>query len=270
MSFVVAMLAALFMLKPVFDALVVDAPWGGFGFLNYTVQYMSGYYLFAAFLGIAAYFYAMDLVSRRPSPLAQRLGNAMYALAILVPPLYLAMAVISWIDHMIESATGSSQWGHNVAIFFTIMFGAACLALFMTVRRQLTDQDKDSAVDRLGSEQVQSMSKATGLLEAGLYDMVLIEAFRSVETALKRRIVAAGGYVGRNGMTALLEQAEKHAILTNAARQQLLDLRTLRNRVVHENLPLNRDQAEGAVDAARQIITALEKSLPAGKGGNGG
>jgi len=259
MGFVVALLAALFMLKPVIDSLGAQYT-TPFVFLGLRVAVMNVYYLFSGLLGLAAYFYAMDMVGKRANPLAQRMGNIMYALAILVPPFYLTMGLLAWLDSLIVEATHSPLVGQISAIIMAVFLVLGGGLFFAIVRRQLRDQDTDSTVEQLSGEQAKLVAKANGLLEAGLYDLVLVESFRAVETALKKRLVANNVFTRKSSVSALLNAADKHKLIGKGERDVVHDLRVMRNDVVHESKHLNRDEAEKVIDATRRVITVLEKS----------
>jgi HEPN domain-containing protein len=258
MGFVVALLAVLFMLKPVIDGLAAEYP-SSFVFLGVGVRVLDVYYVFTALLGLAAYFYAMEMVGRRSNPTVQALGNIAYALAILVPPFYLAMALIWWLTTLIANFTGELA-GQILSIILAIGLVLGGGYFFATLRRTLRDQDKQSAVEQLSGEQAKLVAKANGLLEAGLHDLVLVESFRALETALKKRLVTSGVHTRKSSMTALMKAAEQHKLIGQAEREQLHDLRMMRNEVVHESKHLTRDEAEDVIDTTRRLITALDKS----------
>lgn len=262
MGFVVAMLAALFMLKPLFDEFTTTGQGGiyYFSYLNQQITFISGYYLFAGFLGLAAYFFAMDLVGRRPNHYFQMLGNFAYAVAIMVPPIYFAMGLIGYIDYLIESYTGSAQSGHNVSLVLTVFALIFAIWSFLKLGQQLRMQDKDSTVDQLGAEQAKSMAKANGLLEAGLYDLVLVECFRAIETALKKRVIAENVFPKQDGFSDLLETGVRLKVIGPSERDKIHDLRVVRNEVVHENRDMSRDEAERVIDSTRAVILSMEKS----------
>jgi HEPN domain-containing protein len=260
MGFVVALLAALFMLKPLIDDWSANPDVDGFMFLNVQISVLHVYYLFSALLGFAAYCYAMDMMSKKSSAFVQSAGNTFYALAILVPPFYLAMGLISYLTFTIAGMFESPRAAYFASVVLAVLLGLFGSLFYWAIRRQLLEQDNEAAVDQLSSEQANLMAKANGLLEAGLYDLVLMESFRAVETALKKLLVSNNVRLRKRAMSHLLNTAERHKLISKADREMVHDLRVLRNAVTHENKALTRDDGERVIDVARRAITTWEKS----------
>lgn len=256
MAFAVGLLAVLFMLKPLVD----DFGRLGFGFLTIYFEIRFVYYAFAALLGSSAYCYAIEMLTERSNPAATRMGNLLYALAMLVPPVYGALALIYLLANGINSIIGADEARLIVEGVLMFLLGMAGILSFLTIRQKLREQDKLSIVDRLGAEQADRVTKASGLLEAGLYDLVLVEAFRAIEVSLKRALTTRD--VGYRNSTAgeLIALAERHRIIGEQEKAYLDDIRNLRNAAMHEGKSVNRTQAEGIIDTTRRVITTLERA----------
>ena len=256
MAFAVGLLAVLFMLKPLVD----DFGSLGFGFLTITFEVRFVYYAFAALLGTSAYCYALEMLTERSNPLATRTGNLLYAVAMLVPPVYGALACIYIIANGINFALGTDSARMIVEGVLMFLLGMVGILLFLSIRQRLLEQDKLSIVNQLGAEQANRVTKASGLLEAGLYDLVLVEAFRAIEVGLKRALTAHDVGYRNSAAGELIQLAEQNHLIGNQEKAYLEDMRALRNAALHEGKSVTRTQAEGIIDTTRRVITVLERA----------
>ena len=268
MAFVVALLAVLFTLSPLMgDVGKMGPPLLGLSYL-FTLQIRFAYYLCSGFLGFAAYFYALELF-KQSVQFAQRAGNLMYAFAILVPPAYLALIFISlaglWLRPFIPAvAPRLAIQGVLIAIV-----GVLAWLAFRGLGRGLREKDRLSSVSELRNEEASLVSKAGGLLEAGLFDLVLVECVRAVETALRKLLLASNVSFGRVGIKELLEAAESHNVIEREVSDHIHDIRVLRNQVLHEGKSVTRTSAQRALQTTRRIVTSLDKALAETEANNG-
>jgi len=255
MAFAVGLLAVLFMLKPLLD----DFGHMGFGFLTITFEVRFVYYAFAALLGSSAYCYALEMLTERSNPIATRTGNLLYALSMLVPPVYGALALIYVIANGITFVIGAEGARELVEGVLMFLLGLSGILLFLYIRQRLREQDKLSIMDRLGAEQANLVTKASGLLEAGLYDLVLVEAFRAIEVGLKKALTTRDVGYRNSAAGELIQLAERHQIIGEQEKAYLDDIRSLRNAALHEGKSITRSQAEQIIDTTRRVITTLER-----------
>jgi len=255
MAFAVGLLAVLFMIKPLVD----DFGRLGFGFLTVIIEVRFVYYAFAALLGSSAYCYALEMLTERSNPMATRTGNLLYALAMLVPPVYGALAIIYYIANGINLIIGVEGARHIVEGILMFLLGLLGILFFLSIRHRLREQDKLSVMDRLGAEQANLVTKASGLLEAGLYDLVLVEAFRAIETGLKKALTTRDVGYRNSAAGELILLAEQHKIIGDQEKAYLEDIRALRNAALHDGKSISRAQAEQIIDTTRRVITTLER-----------
>lgn len=260
MAFAVGLLAVLFMLKPLID----DIGTVGFGFLTITFELRFVYYAFASLLGASAYCYALEMLTERTNPLATRTGNLLYALAMLVLPVYGSLALIYIVANGISTLLGQDTANVYVEGVLMFLLGLSGILVFLYIRQRLREQDRRSLIDRLGTEQAGLVTKASGLLEAGLYDLVLVESFRAIEVGLRKALTAQDIGFGKSGAGELIQLADRHAVIGPQEKAYLEDLRALRNGALHEGKSISRAQAERVIDTARRVITTLERHTAEG------
>lgn len=270
MGFSVALLAALFMLRPLIEPLTSS---GGIHVLLFGLQIklQALYYLFAGALGLSAYFFALELLSgKSTAPFAQKAGNTTYALAILMPPAFVAIWTIGQSTAALRKHSGSDALALAFSIALTALAGAAALGVLFYIRQAMSERDRSFTVSRLADEETEQMAKANGLLEAGLYDLAVIQCFQTIETALRRVLLARGGVASYASMKDMLALAHKRKLLDDEDRRRIHDLRVLRNEVAHEAKEVDRNTAEEVIEATRRVVTRLGMLLDAADNGNGG
>ncbi len=248
MGFSVALLAALFMIRPLLDQVAENY----FVFLGYKVYLQYLYYLFAGCLSLSAYFFALELLSgKSAAPFAQRAGNTTYALAILMPPAFTMVYIIA----LIGNTLGNPRSAFIVDVVLTVVLLFIVMAVMLSLRRAISDRDRSFSISKLGDEETANLAKASGLLEAGLYDLVVIQAFQTLETSLRRLLLARGVYPRRNSVKDLVITAQGQNLVSDEVSRCIHDVRVLRNEVVHEGKSVNRDTAEIVIDETRKVIT---------------
>ena len=135
---VIALLAVIFFLRPLLD-----------GFETVTVKYLGFqiqlnfiYYSITGCLALAAYLYALEAVAGTPVRLVQQLGNAAYALAILMPPAYVGLLVLHLGNHFLTvkmMAPDSARLAWQIGL--TVLVVAAGYFPFRLLRRRLRDEE---------------------------------------------------------------------------------------------------------------------------------
>jgi HEPN domain-containing protein len=253
MGFSVGLLAVLFTLRPLFEnvgAYPVRFP-------GFQVTLLQLYYAFMATLGLASYFFALELISGKAAvPFAQKAGNTLYALAVLMPPAFVAAVLVSQAGQYVLGRGGLAA-AKAVYAGLGLVLLAALLLVMWRLRAMIGERDRSFSVRHLGDEETEQLAKAQGLLDAGLYDLSVVQAFQTVETSLRRLLLARGRYERRRSVKEMMEAAEGAGLLGSADSRRVQDVRVLRNEVVHEGKPVVRDTAEEVVDNARKVVTRI-------------
>ena len=172
-SFALALLGTLFALHPFLDP-YDDA---GFVYLGLKLKIFHAYALTAALISICVYLYAMTLMSDHSHSWLERTGNATYALAILVPPIFVALFFSAKLAERV--AVSHVAWA---APTVAIGLGAGWLALSQVlawrIRTHLGDRDRLAKIRELTSREMKSLSEARELLAGEHFDLCVIEAWR--------------------------------------------------------------------------------------------
>jgi len=268
MMFAVGLLGAMFMLQP----LLQDVGRAGFVFLGMMIELRYMYYAFSVLLGLAVYFFAMEVVSGRRTLIPQRAGNVMYALALLVPPAYASIGLIASVGYAVRPVVESKRAVAGIELALLATAGLLGAGVFFILKRRLAEEDKSHTVSRLTSEETTQMSRANttqmsranGLYEAGLYDLVVVESFLAIETALRKLLLAKDIPAHKPAMKDLLVIVENRGLLSTEELDHIRDLRVLRNEILHEAKNTNRSTAERVIETSRRTITRIDKMIADG------
>jgi hypothetical protein len=170
-GFALALLGTLFALHPLLDRW----PDLGFVYLGYRLQVAHAYALTSGLLGLCVYLYAVTLLSDRPHSWGERTGNSIYALAVLVLPIYGGLFLSALLAEKV--ALTHVAWAAPVV---ATGFGFGWIALTQVfawrIRRRLGEQDRVSKMDQLASQEARSLDQARELFANDHYDLSVVEA----------------------------------------------------------------------------------------------
>src|SRR5258708_19593158 len=107
--FALALLGTLFAVHPY----VEQWEHAGFSYLDYRLEIFHAYALTGGLLALTVYFYGTALLSERTSTRAERAGNYLYALGILIFPLYILFYLSSLGEHWLRSSRAPQPFSHH-------------------------------------------------------------------------------------------------------------------------------------------------------------
>lgn len=268
MHFALALLGTLFALHPFLEK-IEDA---GFTYfkgdinnvhVNIYLKHFYVYALIAGLLALAVYFYAVALLSERPSARAERVGNYLYAFAIIVLPLYGALYLSSLIAQRLEGSRFelAVRAAPFVAVGLAVLWLALSWLFAWRLRRRLGEQDRTAKMQNLAAQEIDALGRAREMFASHHYDLSVIEAWKAIEARL-RRVLLRRGVGGRAHTTeAMLRAATKAGLLEKRPQELLHHLREQWNVAVGTD-PLTRDAAESALAAARDILATIAVEPP--------
>jgi hypothetical protein len=266
MHFALALLGTLFAVHPFIEKLDNT----GFTYLSYRLEVFHAYATTAALLATAIYCYAVALLSERPASRMERVGNYLYALGILIGPLYGML----YLSHMAGDALKESgllaEWmdksmldgiGPTVATGTGVFWLVLSQVLALYWRQRLGAQDNATKLEQLAEQEIEALNRAQEMFQGQHYDLSVIEAWKAL-TARLRRVLLLRGYSGvQDSPEAMLKTATKAKIIQPSAVSLVQDLRQQWNVAISTD-PLTRDAAEKALLATRNILSSIAVSDP--------
>jgi HEPN domain-containing protein len=255
-TFVLALLGTLFTLHP----MITRFGEYGYDYLGVQLRLFHAYAVLAVLLSLAVYFYALVMMTERTHSWAERSGNTSYALAMMVLPLYGGL----YSAKLLADRVGQSHlaWA---APAITLSLGVAWLAMSniaaWLVRNHLTRRDRSARADELATTEMAALNRAQEMYSNGHYDLAVVEAWRAIESRLRRVLLLRGIAPRRRSPASLIDVAFRCRAINEAAKTQLEEVRRHWT-VAVSVVPLTKPAAESAMAAARDLLSMVPLDAP--------
>lgn len=256
-AFVIALLGTMFAVHPIIDDYAQAQIVSLFGT---SLDVIQGYFAFVILLGVAVYCYAAAFTA--PSAMQtvlQRLGNGAYVLALLVPLFCIILLGSGALGTLLVGLFGSED-ARPIVSTLAALIG---LILGAVVGRQATNilntGDRESLAQRLTSEEASSVSRAAEMLRAGHYDLAVIDAFKAIESVLRRALLRRDIRVRSNRTYDVIKAAVENKVVPREMLGDINKVREARNKAAHEEGQIDKATAEDAVEKARQILGSVQE-----------
>jgi hypothetical protein len=258
-GFALAMVGLLYVIHP----LVLRHGSSGFSFFGSILQFEILYYTVIGLLGGAVYCFAIDYISESPVGRAHGLGNFLYAMALLFPPvfgiLWLSVKVAEAIVWLSDSAMAGEVSKTIFMAIATISGGLVALI----VSRRMNSRDRDDNVKRLALQSGMHLERAVELAAIGHNDLATLEAFRSVEASLQRALIDSGVRISSSSAKILIPTAAREGIVSEEFVGVLHELRVARNRAVHCDHRIPDGDTEWFIGTTRRVLQGIRARRPA-------
>jgi HEPN domain-containing protein len=250
-GFALALLGTLFALHPLLDR----SPDLGFVYLGYRLQVAHAYALTSGLLGLCVYLYAVTLLNDHPHSWGERSGNSVYALAILVLPIYAGLFLSASLAEKV--ALTHVAWA---APAVAIGLGSGWIVLSQVVawriRRRFGEQDRVSKMEQLARQEAQSIDRARELFASDHYDLSVVEAWRALEARLRQALLSRRVATTAGDPQAVIRVAVKKGLLKEPTLGLVAELK--RHWLVAVSTePLPREAAIESLGAVRYILSIL-------------
>jgi hypothetical protein len=258
MHFALAMLGTLFALHPFVEK------WGELGFnypyVDFPLKIFYAYGLVAGLLALTVYFYALSLLSERGYSWMEKTGNYVYAIAIMIVPLYGALYLSTLLADQVGRHEVAIQ-APAIALGLGVLWVLVSYLLARRVRRRLGEQDRTAKVDQLAEQEIASLNRAQELFTSNHFDLSVIESWKAIEARLRRVLLLRGISTSVDDPQAMVQAASRHHILSKPALELLQELRRQWNVAVSTE-PLTKDAALTALNATRNILSTIQLEDP--------
>jgi HEPN domain-containing protein len=191
--------------------------------------------------------------------LINKVGHIVYALALIVPPLFLILYPVSILTDFLISAFKSTLFSKIVEYGGSVVIGALASLIGNLIFRAFAARDRKEKIDRLSVQESYLLSRAQELFQQGYYDLATTESWKAVEVALNKTFETAGIRTRGQKINALLDLARKRELLNSREIEELMSVRQIRNAAVHTERRVTKEEAESALEASGKIIATLDK-----------
>ncbi len=255
-TFALALLGTLFALHPFLDRY----PDRGFIYLGYDLKIYYAYALTAGLLSLCVYLYAMTLMGEHPHSWLEKTGNSTYAMAILIPPIYVALFLSAMLAEQV--ALSHLAWAAPVvAAGMGIGWIALSQLVVWRIRRRLGEQDRLAKIAQLAKQEAESVSQARELFESEHYDLSVVEAWRALEARLRQALLGRGIVSGMGTAQAILHVATRKGLLREPTLGVVEQLK--RHWLVAVSAePSSREAANEALSIVRHVLSILPVKEP--------
>jgi HEPN domain-containing protein len=255
-SFALALLGTLFALHPFID------PYDdrGFLYLGYNLKILYAYALTAGLLSLCVYLYAMTLLSDRPHSRIERVGNTIYALAVLIGPIYLGLFLAAILADRV--AVSHVAWAAPaVAAGLGIGWVVLSQVIAWRIKHRLGERDRKAKMEQLARHEHEALNRARELFEGQHYDLSVVEAYRALEARLRQTLLARHVVPRGEGPERVLHAAIRRGILRQPTLGLVEELRRHWN-VALSVEPLPREAAVSALSAVRHVLSVIPQGIP--------
>jgi HEPN domain-containing protein len=264
-SFLIALVGVIIALEPIKDDLNkinID-----FGFANYSI--IVPLYITFALLLLSLYVYALDYVRYGFKKLdsltwfknLQFIANSLYFIAILSPIIYLTTWGIVKIYRIIPILN------INLPQLETFIFPliSVLISLFSTFAAWRQNKEYNQAEEEhLDESASNSMNEARQLVEKRLWNLSIVEVYRSLELSISKKLLELGIDSKKIPFFRSIDILLKHSILTVDEVNKLKYIKELRNKAVHSSVEFSSDEASDVIQTINDILPKLETVTTSG------
>jgi len=252
-TFSLALLAALFALNPILEAVGSM----GYDFLGVKIEIRFAYYLLASLLGLTVYLFGVEFITERHMGSVKKIANISYGLAILVIPLYFAFFLVVKITQLIGPVMRSPLAPLILDIVFAVVGVFWVSRIANVLAKKLAKKDIESEVDELSNQETVLLSRGTDLYKNGHYDLTVVESFKVIELSIRKKLISEA-IPFRPTIADMLLKTEKHALISQEIRGQIDEIRMVRNKTAHTFESVSKNTAKQALSIARKVLFFLD------------
>jgi HEPN domain-containing protein len=204
---------------------------------------------------LSTYAYATQFLTERDLHYPAIIGNFLYAVAVVSPGLYIALFAFTSLIGILGPVLKSSTAQHVLIAGVSAILGALATKMAVHLERALGRKEKKAATEQLEREEMQFLQRAEILLDAGYYDLAVVEAWKAVEVAARRTLLDRD--IPSSPRPVLYREIEKHQLLPNDLLVALRQIREARNNAAHARGPISKDKAQTVLASTTRILAAL-------------
>ncbi len=220
--------------------------------------------IFYLVLALSMYFFAVNFFlhdlkwkSNFLTKLCYSSGNFLYAAALILPPFFLLVWIISSLLNMLGNFISSKTHGIlNTSTSLLLLLFVVMAAVKSAVE---SFQEENKAIKKYGKLADEKMERTLMLNRKGFYSEAMISLYSSLEFNLRRRLVAMGFSTGDRSYVNLINLAKKKKIISEQGHKILLDLKNVRNKAVHYGETISKDEMEKMFEALKSVLADVNQ-----------
>jgi len=252
--FSLALLVALFTINPVLKEYGAI----GFSILTASLQIKHAYIATILLLAASVYFFSLGIIGENKySQYSKKIGNIVYALALVVPASFFLLWGATIALEVIAGMIKSVNLAKPLEWTLSFLMGALSSSATFFIKRRFDKVDLRIRADKLEAESVEILDRTKKLLNDGYYDLSIIESWKLFENIVNRISLATGKSRPRNN-SELMKTIIDSKILHQSEIATINEVRDLRNKLVHSELSVTKTLAENVTSRLGRIIGRIK------------
>jgi hypothetical protein len=252
-GFTIGLLAAVFAFKPLVDS-NSDV---GFSIFQVKITIEYAYIFLTAFLGMAVYFISLQFASSKHVKTLDAISDACYTIALATPPVYIAFWLITISLRFIGiyvSQISESTFNYLAGFLSAVLGWLIYSFLNRSIKSKFlaADKQQERKID------IEVLTTAKRLADAGMYDMSVLESSKIVESALTRLLTDKGVPTWKVPMIELVKLTEKYSILNKNERVVLSEINKKRNEAAHTVYIIDKVTAYRVLEISKGLILRID------------
>lgn len=254
--FALALLGTLFALRPIITT---------FGNVSYQLFSLPlklnyVYWIFAVLLGTSVYFYAIALIGENIFfDYLKKIGNFTYAMALIIPPLYVLLYAVSVITVFFMDLLKHPLTARILETLFSVLAGAIAAVGIQLFFKSFAKRDRSEKVQNFSEQENALLSRAKKLFNENYFDISVTESWKAIEVALRKAFFNLGMNVKSTSGLSIITLSTKKKVISEQQAEDLMYVRKLRNNAAHTEIKIDREDAQRAINISDKIIASLDK-----------
>ena len=249
----IGLLAIVFTVKPIVDS---NAQLGFFiGSWNVTVQ--QCYLVTLGFMCLSVYFSSCQFVIEKKFRVLEKLTDVTYAISLSLPPLFILTWGLSELQETIIETWDLEVIRNYVTPVISILSAVLSIISVLFTTRSFEKQAEQARKLSETKENIEHLKQAQTLLSLNMYDLVIIETAKVVESSIKSLLLKYGIFVQPLSFFELLKVAREHKLLEAEDIELLNELRVSRNKSAHDISKATKEDAKKVLDIATNLYEKL-------------
>jgi HEPN domain-containing protein len=253
LAFVIGLLAILFTLSPLIES-VGQIGFSLFGFV-FTISHV--YYFIAISLLIAVYFYGIRFITEKFIRITESIGNYLYIIAILAPPIYMALFLVVGLANVLGKIFQSDSTRFGIEIVMSILVGVLSSFIAGRIVKIFTKKEKVSSVQQLQKKESLFFSRAESLFNSGNYDLSVVESLKAIEIAAQKYLIDHGHIPYRKTNYSWIKILDEKKLVPHEMIENLLFVKDQRNLAAHAIEPISYDKAKEVLFITSKFLALM-------------
>lgn len=222
--------------------------------IGLTIHLEQIFWATTAMIALSVYLTGVRLVSVAPRPGIEKFSNLCYGIAVLLPPAAIVGYVVSeFASRVFVGPVGTFIAGAIVGV----TVGGSLIVGLIRVTKVLEFASVNARVEMYEKIEATQFTRAEELFKQGHFDLAVIDAFRSLEAALRRKLVSEGIASGTSPSASLVATAVRTGLLPESQLKELQEIQRIRNRAAHSATSVSADEAERVLKGTSALLAKI-------------